>query len=139
VAHFREIGDPAGAWRALNDLGEALSARGEQPSTQRHHEEALALARTLGSDWQIAASLNRLGRLAYSRDDLDRAASLLQESLDLYGGVGATRGPHLALVTLGAIALRRGDVSHATARFLASRGRSVSRGAGFGLDDGVSE
>ena len=77
------------------------------------YEESLSVARRMGGPWQIAHSLQRLGRAAREQDDLDRATALLEESVERFAAIDTRRGRHWAATNLGQISLQRGDLPRA--------------------------
>ncbi len=66
----------------LRGLGNVVAGRGDPAWGRELEEEALGLYRKLGDQEGIGACLNNLGSFALERDDLERATSLLEESIE---------------------------------------------------------
>jgi predicted ATPase/DNA-binding CsgD family transcriptional regulator len=65
--------------------------------------ESLALARALGDEQGIAATLNYLGMVYWARGDTPRSAALLEEGLARYRGLGDEAGVAYSILNLGFI------------------------------------
>jgi DNA-binding CsgD family transcriptional regulator/tetratricopeptide (TPR) repeat protein len=100
---------PALRMLALDGAGYFAQQFGADEQAAARHEEALALARSLGDERQVALALNNLGVLATSRRDEARAAALLEESLAFSRRLGDTWATALTLYKLAVLVETRGD------------------------------
>ena len=66
----------------LRGLGVVVDGLGDPARGQELEEEALGLYREIGDREGIAACLNNLGRFALEQGDLERATSLLEDSIE---------------------------------------------------------
>ncbi len=131
----RELGDRAGAARALGGLGAAAFVRGDYHTARARIEESLALYATLALPWQRAMALNDLSFALYWLGEFDRARALSSESLAVMSRLGDPRGTGYALLGLGATALQQGDSAAARAFFedALAKLRAVGDARGVGL------
>lgn len=108
---FLALGDFSGQSLALRWLGIADLARGDCDRARERCERSLALART-GSTTDHRRA-HALGECECDADNLDRAAALLEEALQLARDAGDTA--HAAMIEqgLGDTALRSGDIAAA--------------------------
>ncbi|MFI9379882.1 BTAD domain-containing putative transcriptional regulator [Kutzneria sp. NPDC052558] len=127
---------------------------------RRSHEIALAAARTAGNGHGVAALLQGLGQVHIYLDEMDDARTALDESLDLYRGLGDQRGEALALAGVATVervlghdnlALKHGyaalelasrvDLPHLRAQLLAATGlfqfESTGEDTGPRIEDGL--
>ena len=126
----RESGDVETGLRLAGELGWFWWMRAHLGEGRRWAEEFLERdaaggGSPAGSPARAKALLNA-GRLAFGQGDLDRAAEILEESLDLYRGLGDERGSAFALVALGQLLRARGE--HDRAAALSEEGLALSRG-----------
>lgn len=129
LALRRDLGDKAGIASSLNNLGRIAYYRGAAAQAVKYYEESLALQRELGDQFGIALALNNLGSaLADNLQELDRAASLLQESLALSREPSAKffLVPY-TIGNLGRVALCAGD--YKSAQTILTESLSVARRA----------
>ncbi len=68
----------------LRGLGVVVDGLGDPARGQELEEEALGLYREIGDREGIAACLNNLGRFALEQGDLERAKSLLEDSIECF-------------------------------------------------------
>jgi predicted ATPase len=97
VALAREAEDDYVLAIALNNLGEAMRAFGEQERATAYHEESLALRRRTGQASTIALSLSNLAEMALLDGDADKAAAMFAEAAKLAGAIGDKRHTCFAL------------------------------------------
>jgi hypothetical protein len=83
-------------------------------------EEALAVARTMGSLWNSAMALTRLAHVALDAGKVDRVTALMEESQALLTRIGDDRGYRASTWRLGVIALANDDSRRAAERFAES-------------------
>jgi non-specific serine/threonine protein kinase len=117
LALSREIGDRLGEACALVAL--AWRAGLHDPAREvQLHEESVRAFRQTDDLWMAANEIRFLAEvLLYRELDLDRAAELIQEALDLWQKMGSTHGVCIALSNLGDVALRRGQHDQAYAYY----------------------
>jgi DNA-binding CsgD family transcriptional regulator len=77
------VGETEAASLALHNLACLAWLQGEFHTSQQRNEEALALTRAEGWDWLIPSILVSYGLATADLGDLDRAAALLREGLEL--------------------------------------------------------
>jgi non-specific serine/threonine protein kinase len=110
-----------------------LQVQGEFPRSVALGENALALARASGYSFGAVRALLGLGITAEWQGDLNRAAALYEESLEVMRSLGEPeRLPHwtvLPLANLADVALLRGDPAHAM--LLGEEAVQQWRGAGY--------
>ena len=99
----------AHASRFLGDI--ELSIRGDRERAGELFDRALAAARELGEPWTLARTLLVAGWAPYWRDDMDAAAAMFQEALDVARSNpdGDPWAESRALGTLATIASETGD------------------------------
>jgi DNA-binding SARP family transcriptional activator len=105
--------DPAdrlGVFRALNNLGNTLCARGDLLGAHEHQQQALTIAREIGDRDAEAHALDELGYVDFLLGDLEVAARHCRQALDAYREVGSPLGIAHAMNSLGTIGLSRGDL-----------------------------
>ena len=73
---------------ALNDLGGAERDAGDLDAAERHHREALKVARAIGYAEDVAISTSNLGLIALDRERWPEAETLAREALALSAEVG---------------------------------------------------
>jgi DNA-binding SARP family transcriptional activator len=102
---FRDFVDRRGEASALNGLGEA-SWRGDETAAQRHHTDALEIARRIDAPDQQARAHFGLGRIAERRGAPAAARDHYVAALDLYRGLGTPEADETAarLAALEAVA-----------------------------------
>ncbi|MEU3756053.1 ATP-binding protein [Streptomyces olivoreticuli] len=108
---------PAGAARALRDLGVTLQHQGQLREATDKLREALALqgARELSGD--RAWTLHALAAVERDRGGIARALELLTEALELHRESESLHGQAWAHFQLGQVRLRMGQVERAEADF----------------------
>ena len=115
LAFYRELGDPKGTARALQNLGFALQEKGDLDPARDCFEEALQIAQALEEESRTAVALFSLGCILRLRQDWEKAESLLRESLKLGQSIGDRGRTAQALLELGHLARDRKDLDKAEA------------------------
>jgi predicted ATPase/DNA-binding XRE family transcriptional regulator len=108
---------------ALNAAGNLARDQGDHDQATAHHEQCLAIRRTLGDTRGVAISLNNLGVVARDRGDAARTVELCQEACALFRRAGDPHGAAIALISLGNAATRQGDLARARASYEESLAR----------------
>jgi predicted ATPase/class 3 adenylate cyclase len=99
--------------RTLVFAGALAHMQGDRQHAIRRGQEALALARDHGSRADVIKALHVLAMWTVVNGDVNRAAALIEEAVDLQGqATGAAPDPML-LITLGVVEHRRGRLDHA--------------------------
>jgi predicted ATPase/DNA-binding SARP family transcriptional activator len=80
---FREVGNERAIGHALHVLAARAQQAGDLAQSRRLLEQSLAIARRLEIPWHLAGRLHSLGDFALDADDLDEAAGLYRESLEI--------------------------------------------------------
>jgi predicted ATPase len=112
---------PMGRVRALRTAAIFADAQNDHGRAVEWIEEAIALARDTCDARSLAQVLLTAGTIWYDDGDLDTAAARYAEAQEHAGRAGDETVPPSATGGLGAIALARGDVEVAKARFEESR------------------
>jgi predicted ATPase len=113
---FQEEGADEKLAGVADSLGAVAMARGLPEQARRHHEEALAIRRRLGSH-DVRRSLHFLGEAERDLGNRDRARALLQESAEL-----SREAKHMVMLaatlhSLGDLELDEGNLDEAVARY----------------------
>jgi predicted ATPase/DNA-binding SARP family transcriptional activator len=134
LAIWREVGNAAMATGVVFTLAETLSRAGEDAAARARFEEGLALARASGDVRRLGWGLGAFAQHLFFQDDLDRARSLVEESIAIHEPIDV---PQHALEEwrLGQILQALGDQSAAEA--LATRALETLRRLDFG--NGVAQ
>ena len=82
LAAARQIGDEKRIAGGLANLGGVLFLAGRHGEARAHYKEALALSRLRGDDRSVAQCLENLACIASHLCELERARTLIDESLD---------------------------------------------------------
>ena len=83
-------GTRTGEAETLNELGALHRITGDFVQAEQCHQQALELARAIGSTWIEAHALAGLGRCAIVTSGAAQAAALLRQALELFQRIGAT-------------------------------------------------
>jgi tetratricopeptide (TPR) repeat protein len=127
---LRPAASDAARARALEALGDVARSQGDFAAARAALEESCTLFRALG-DWaSYARALQNLGIIALDHEvppDYVRAAALFEECLALRHTLNDERGSIVALNSLGATAVERGDLAQAWGYFedVLSRARTL--------------
>ena len=89
--------------------GPAAISRGDNQHAKALFEQALALARKVGSQWIVAYVLLTLGARALEEAEYDKAESHYRESLPLFSELNDLTGVACALAEMGNVAWLQGD------------------------------
>jgi len=103
-----------GVW-ALVSLGHVERSRGMLAGARVSYEEALALARELGDNAEVAAATGALGQVALLERDFERAVDLAQQSIDLAASAHWDSGVANGLIELAHAQLAQGRIAEASA------------------------
>lgn len=117
LAIRRQLGDPVGIARALNNLALTLFFQARYAEARPLLEESLALKRASNDLRGIAQSLGNLGLIANATGDLERAEKLHTECLEISRNGEDYQSVGWALSNLGDVALRAGDLDTALQRY----------------------
>lgn len=113
---WQTLGDDAGQGLAdvLHELGMmAIFVDGNMREGQALFEQSLALGRSQGDDWAVAANLLRLGTVYIFRGELVAGREFLEESLRLFRGRGDLWGIARTTSYLGDVATMQGEFGQA--------------------------
>jgi ATP/maltotriose-dependent transcriptional regulator MalT len=111
-------GDPLDLARLGASLALATSMRGRLDEAAAQFEMSLARYRAAQDAWGEADILQRLGHIAFLRDDLPGARDLLSRSEYLLRQIGDPEGLARTLASQGWLLRREGDLPGAHSRFL---------------------
>jgi predicted ATPase len=98
--------------RALHGSATLAYVMGDAATARTNGEAALALNRQLGNEPGIPTNLNHLANVAL-HDDPDRAQGLYEECLAISERLGDDNVAAVAMLNLGSLAVRRGDLDDA--------------------------
>lgn len=133
VAAARAAGDPGTCGWSLHMLGTAQLCAGDLPGATSSLEASLALFRELGGVFGEANALAKLADVARTAGDLERAARLHADALQVRHGAGLPGEAFVDLVGIAQIAQVRGRLEPA-ARLLgaADADRGLYGAVGWG-------
>lgn len=119
--------DPALRARALRDYAGNAFIAGQRDLAERLYNESLDLFRALGDERNIGVLLHRLAVDALVREDLERARTLLAESMEIALAVGNRWGECQVIGALAHIARAEGDSTapHCSPKALRPRPSSI--------------
>ena len=103
-----------GVW-ALVSLGHVERSRGLLDDARRSYEEALALAREVGDDAELAAATSALGQVALLQRDFEGAADLAQRATDFAANAHWDSGVANGLIEVAHARLAQGRIAEASA------------------------
>lgn len=109
----RQPADRDQASNALVMLAVALREQGRRSEALPYAEEALRISRQLNDQHLEAFMLYHVGKLEYYLDNIERAVTVLEESLALARRAGAVATGLYAIAILAIVRIREGDVSEA--------------------------
>jgi predicted ATPase/DNA-binding CsgD family transcriptional regulator/transcriptional regulator with XRE-family HTH domain len=103
-----------GVYWALHELGRCAQIQEKYDEARQHFEEALAIASTIRNPQNHASMcLSELGNIAQQRGDLEKAATLLEQALELSRESG-NEFIHAAIaIGYGRVVRKRGDLHRA--------------------------
>ena len=114
------LGDRAGTFGPLNNLGNLALQSGDYAAARRAHEESLTLARELDEADPIASSLHNLALVYLVEDDAAGALPLLEESLVLAEALQTPYGLANVHANLGAALVDLGELGRGAAHLAES-------------------
>jgi non-specific serine/threonine protein kinase len=115
VLIWRELGDDAGAARALAILGLSLAVYTDELDRARETlEEAWALSQATQEPWAMGYSSYGLGHLAYRQGAHDESLLNFEQSLAIRRSTGNQWGVGYSLYRLSLLALGRNEIAQAT-------------------------
>ncbi len=100
----RAIRDRRLLFASLGNLAVALHARGQWAEARKFHEQALGVARELGTPWEIGCALNTIGREELEDGRRDLAREHLAEAIRLLHGLDNRSGVAESLDGFAAVA-----------------------------------
>jgi predicted ATPase len=109
LALWRELGDPWGTARALNNLGYSAFLQGDFERAATMLDEAVALARTAGDRSALGYILDSRGAIAEAQDELWQATNLYREALALAQQIDNPLVVAFTLSSLASIMARHGQ------------------------------
>ncbi|HRQ40601.1 MAG TPA: BTAD domain-containing putative transcriptional regulator [Chloroflexota bacterium] len=117
MALYQQAGSERGRESALNNLAIVAMYRGDFAQALAWHEENLALSRERGNDLHIAMALGNLGDVYRYLQQYAQAQTVLTESERLLRAHNNKAALAITLYSQGRLALDRGDLAAAAARF----------------------
>jgi predicted ATPase len=105
---YRRLDDHAGIARALGELGNVASERGQHARAIALYEECASMLRAAADEGPLGTVLANLGDVFLKDGDYDRAAVLLEEALEMQRRVNDLDGVAASLFTLGRVAFHQG-------------------------------
>ena len=96
LGSYRDISDRAGEAEALNEAGTLHRVCGDLRQAGSCHQQALDLARQIGSAWDEAHALAGLGRCALAAGHTAKAADMLRQALEIFQRTGAAEAADVA-------------------------------------------
>ncbi|MEU0490220.1 BTAD domain-containing putative transcriptional regulator [Nocardiopsis sp. NPDC006139] len=131
-ALFTDLGDRWGQALASFLLASRAEPAGDLDAAERHHREALGTAEDLGLWTEVGERLTSLGRIALLRRDLTRSAELHERARRVAAEQGHVVGEESAVLGLGLVARRRGDLAAARTHLGAWLDWHLESGSDFG-------
>jgi predicted ATPase/DNA-binding CsgD family transcriptional regulator len=125
LAVARDLGDPAYMAMAFHALGNLENELGNLAAARAYYEESLT---QLSADSQLHGPLLSVAAIALDQSRYDEAEAAATVALTRFRQQGNRHVEALALATLGAVALARGD--HATARVHLCESLTIQRDHG---------
>ncbi|HET7208773.1 MAG TPA: tetratricopeptide repeat protein [Terriglobales bacterium] len=110
-------GDLRGQARSLTCVGNVLGDQGQLADALKMHEQALALARKIGAQKDIAGALINLGNVQASQQSLDESTRQYKLALELANSIGDKGDVLLAQDNIGANLALEGDFPGARKSF----------------------
>lgn len=135
VRLFHEVGDGAGAARALNSLGERARIDGEIERATDHYQESLRLYQQSGDIIGISMLYHNLACVAQIGGDLQQAATLFGQSLAIDRDLGNSYGISTTLLGLAGVAAVSGRSERAARLFGAADALMASLGISPAMAD----
>ncbi len=114
---FGEASNQAAQARTLNRIGAVLLDMGNLAEAEKNYQEALAIARRIGSDDLIATQTLALGFVAGNLGDLERSRALASEAHTRFVKLGEQLYQTRSLFKVAGILWEMGDAEGARRRF----------------------
>ncbi len=127
VTDSENTGDDRCRAQALDGLARIALARGDLGAAEDRLEQSLTLRRNLGIPVEISAALNNLAGVV-AEYDVERAAALVEESLDIDRAGLAPTAAAISLRNLGLLRWQAADVEGSRAAWLEARDLARSSG-----------
>ena len=93
---YRDIGERGGEAESVNEAGTLHRVCGDLAGAGSCHQQALGLARQIGSFWDEAHALAGLGRCALAAGHTVEAADRLRQALEIFQRIGAAEAADLS-------------------------------------------
>lgn len=138
LALRRTVGTPHSTAISLASVGELARRAGDDVRAVAHLEEALTLFRELGDGEHAAWALYNLGLVAVRQGDAGAAAALA-ECLALRAEQGNAAEIAKTIAGVAHVAVRRGEVEHATRLLGAAEGIRAAHGVAAPADEDGEE
>ncbi|RKS08600.1 putative ATPase [Nocardiopsis sp. Huas11] len=132
LALFTELGDRWGQALATYLLGSLAEVTGDLDTAARHHRAALRTAEALELWTEVGERLTSLGRVALLQGDFDRSEDLHERARRIAVEHGHVVGEESAVLGLGLVARRRGDLDAACEHLGAWLDWHLRAGSDFG-------
>src|SRR5262249_33863709 len=107
---FSQAGHRLGVARALNALATLKRSRGDLDGAKRLHEQALVIAREIGSLDSIADGLNSMAIILKQQGDFNAAKKTYREALAIWRQIGEKAGLGTVLNNLANALLDQGEL-----------------------------
>jgi tetratricopeptide (TPR) repeat protein len=124
---YRRIGYPGGVVMAQSMLGEVAAWSGSYDEARELGEASVAMGRSLNDPWLLAWVLCRFGMIFFYKQEEALSRTLLEESLRIFEQLGDPLQVGDHLITLGALAYSRGDLSEASAYYQKALTNALAR------------
>jgi serine/threonine-protein kinase PknK len=133
VATWKDLGEDGdlGRGNTLLFLGDVALNVGEAERAGSVYEEAAAILKNYGEIYFLAYCVRRLGQLAWSAGDFQKALALCRESLEMNQQVRDLRGVCACMAGFAAIAAARGDCEQAAVLAGSVEAQLASLGVGL--------
>lgn len=122
---YESLGNHASASAVLTNLGNSLSALGDDQGARAHYQRALDMKRAHGIDKGVGSILNNLADLALQSGTTEQAVNLLDEAIAAHEKDGDRVGQGLAFVNRGIAHARAGRFDAALSDI--QRGEAIAR------------
>ena len=122
LAIARELSDTQGAAEALQTLGNAHFALGNDKAALQYFQEALKLARELDNGLLIGIALNNWAECVRALGDLEAAETLYEQSLPFKRQTRNPNATAIGLLNVAQVAIAQGRLPRAKERLLEALG-----------------
>jgi len=117
---FEKAGDFRGQAKSLTCVANVSASQGDVETARHMHEKALALARQIGAQRDIAGALINLGNLFANGGQLDDSSKAYREAFKVADAAGDNSDASLAEMNLGANLMSQGEYTLARQQFESS-------------------